>query len=276
LQESTPFYLPMREIFHDSPAVIEIYEKIANNVLIIVCRLITNRESDVEFMTKEKQAEIVYKNYVITVPMIFDMIALYGHDNKDLLQKIISTILKIEPKYLNDFKTAIKFVQSTFIKLKTQLGVVEKENRDLYEKYEDLSLYLMNIAVTLNITLELLPNEVKIYCSRDLHFEQSIANFYDNFIAQLYLNSREVDETAWFLTYINYARVEMINTFRNLLNRSILAIFNASEKNRIKIADEILSVFTESAGFHLFIADYIKLYPIENDLDVITQSGKKM
>ncbi|KAG5683773.1 hypothetical protein PVAND_013037 [Polypedilum vanderplanki] len=275
-QESTPFYIPLKEIYKDNDDLIELYEKICKNAITIVCRLILNRESEEEFMTKEKHAEILYQNYLISVPMIFDMIALYGYSNKNLIQKIINEVVKIEPKYQNDIKAGIKFIQSTFVTMKKQVLLIEEENRNLFEKYEDLCLYLMNIAVTLNILIELVPLDVKIYCSRELHLEQSITSLYDNLIPTLYKNSIALDSSAWFINFINYARVEMINTFRCLVNRGILALFNASEKTRNKIADEVLSIFTECAGFHTFIKDYTALYPIEMDLDVLQQSDKKI
>jgi activating signal cointegrator complex subunit 2 len=277
LQESTPFYIPLRKVTDDNEAVVELYEKVCRNALLIVCRLITNRESDKEFMSKEKQADIIYKNFVISIPMIFDMVALYGYNNKNLIQKIIDTLLKIEPRYSNDLKMGIKFIQSTFETMRKQLETTESENRELFEKYEDLSLYLMNIATTLNLVVDLVPNDVKAYCSRDLRLEQSIASLYDNFIPQLYQFSHSFDSEAWFLAYINYARVELIKCFRSLLNRGISAILNAgSDKNRQKFADGVLSTLTECAGYKIFIADYIRLFPIELDLDVIMQSGKNM
>lgn len=245
-------------------------------MLVIVCRLITNKESDSEFMSKEKQAEIIYSNFIITVPMVFDMVALYGHSNKPLMQKIVSTLLKIEPKYGNDFKAGVKFIQSSFDAMRSQLEMIEKENTELFVKYEDLSLYLMNVATTLNLIVDLLPNDIKAYCSRDLHLEQSIASFYDTFIPQLYQSSFYVDSGAWFLTYINYARVELINCFRNLLSRGISSILNAGEKARQKIADGVLATLVECAGYRAFIADYVRPYPIEMDLDVISQTGKNV
>lgn len=227
-------------------------------------------------MSKEKQAEIVYQNFVITVPMIFDMVTLYGYSNKSLMQKIVDTLLKIEPKYTNDFKMGIKFIQSTFEAMMSQLQAAEAENTELLTKYEDLSLYLMNVASTLNLIVDLAPNEIKAFCSRELHLEQSIASFYDNFIPQLYQSAFSFDTNAWFLIYINYSRVELINCFRNLLSRGISSILNAGEKNRHKLADEALSTLTECAGYHTFITDYVRPYPIEMDLDVITQSAKNV
>lgn len=227
-------------------------------------------------MSKEKQAEIIYQNFVISVPMIFDMVALYGYSNKSLLQKVVDTLLKIEPQYNNDFKMGIKFILGTFQTMTSQLETLEAENTDLFTKFEDLSLYLMNVATTLNLIVELVPNDIKAFCSRELHLEQAIANFYENFIPQLYQSSFYVDSSAWFLTFINYSRVELINCFRSLLSRGISGILNAGEKNRQKLADGVLSTLTECAGYNIFIVDYVRPYPIEVDLDIITQSGKNM
>lgn len=254
----------------------EIYELACRNALLIICRLITNRESDSEFMTKEKQAEIIYGEFVMSVPMIFDMLNLYGYSNKELMQKILDTLLKIEPKYSNDLKLGIKFIMSTFETMKKQLDAIESANCELFEKYEDLSLYLMNVATTLNLLIDLVPNDIKGYCTRDLHLEQSISNFYDNFIPLLHQYSLSVDDTAWFLSFINFSRVELINCFRNLVNRGILSILNAGEKNRKKYADAVLATLTECAGYKTFIADYAVLYPIDIDLDIVSQSSKNV
>lgn len=208
--------------------------------------------------------------------MLFDMLTLFGYSNKNLMQKIIDTILKIEPKYSNDLKMGIKFIQSTFESMKKQLEVIDAENCELFEKYEDLTMYLMNVTSTLNLMMALVPNDVKAYCSRELHLEQTVAVLYDNFIPLLYQYSSAVDSEAWFLTYINYSRIELINCFRTSINRGISSILNAGEKSRQKLADGVLSTFTECAGYRIFIADYVKLYPIEMDLDIIAQSGKNM
>lgn len=274
LQESTPFYIPLAKITGDNDDVAELYEKVCRNALVIVCRLITNRESESEFMSREKQADIIYKNFIVTMPMLFDMLTLYGYSNKNMIQKIIDTLLKIEPKYLTDMKVSIKFIQSTFETMRKQLEEVEAENTDLSQKYEDLVLYLMNVATTLNLIVELAPNDVKAFCSKDLRLEQSIAYIYDSFIPILYQYASLVDSGAWYLIYINYSRVELINCFRSLISRGTSAILNAGEKNRQKLADAVLSTLTETAGYKTFIADYVKLYPVEMDLDIITQSVK--
>lgn len=114
LQESTPFYIPISQIFSATPELLDTYNKISRNALVICLRLITNRESESEFMSKEKQAQILYDKFIISMPMIFDMIALYGFANKDMMQKFVDTLVKIEPKYVQDLKAGVKILENSF------------------------------------------------------------------------------------------------------------------------------------------------------------------
>lgn len=113
LQESTPFYIPLKQILNNDDHF-ELYNKICRNALVITLRLITNRESEDKFMSKEKQAQILYENFIISMPMIFDMIALYGFASKDLMQKFIDTLIRVEPKYVNDLKSGMKILENSF------------------------------------------------------------------------------------------------------------------------------------------------------------------
>lgn len=276
LQESTPFYIPLSDILEDGTVGKETYDAVCKNTLLIICRLITNRESDTEFMTKEKQAELIYGNFLVTIPMVFDLISLFGYSNKTLLQKIFDTLLAIEPRYQNDLKLGIKFILSTFDVMKQQIEAIEASNTDLFEKYEDLVLYLMNISSTLNLLIDLSPNEVKVYCTRDLHLELAVSNLYDNFVPKLFQYSQAVDQNAWFLLYIQYSRVELINCFRTLVSRDVSLILNSGEKNRQKFCDRLLGTLAECGGNLTFIRDYGLLHPIDVDLDIVVQSAKNV
>lgn len=46
LQEALPVYMPIQK-YTDQPDAIDLYKQIQRNVLVVVCRLVTNKESDV-------------------------------------------------------------------------------------------------------------------------------------------------------------------------------------------------------------------------------------
>jgi activating signal cointegrator complex subunit 2 len=270
LQEALPFYLPVKKLLSENGNALALYEKIYKNALRIVCRIITNRQSDEEILSKEKHAKIIYDNFAISIPMIFDLISIYGVSNKGLMKKFIDTLIQIEPNYVNDLKMGIKFiVDQSFKALQKRIDYIQ----DFYEEYEDISLYLMNIASTINILVDLIPDSIKDYCSKDLKLESAISNFYENFIPQFYLRSYEAYPDAYFLRYINYSRLELINCFRNLLNHGISLILNSTEKDCQKRVNFVLQIFIENAGFKIFIVDYVKLYPFDVDLDILEQFG---
>lgn len=60
-------------------------------------------------MTKEQLADILYDKFLITVPMIFDLLVVYGSENAQIVRRLLETVLKIQPKYRNDFERRPKF-----------------------------------------------------------------------------------------------------------------------------------------------------------------------
>lgn len=125
---------------------------------------------------------------------------------------------------MGDLQLGTRFIRSTFSTLQKQLE--NDDTEELLKKYEDLTLYLLNTIVTLNLLVEICPTEFKEFCSTDLKLEQTLASFYDNFVPVLYEKIYSIEPEAWFLVYLNYARVEIINGFRNLLSRNVENIFN--------------------------------------------------
>lgn len=227
-------------------------------------------------MSRETIGELLYTNYLVSVPLLFDIVALYGTRNHSLLKKIFDTVFKLQPNYLGDLKVGIKFIQKTFDTMQQQLEETQNETSELSSKYEDLALFLISSATTISLILDLVPVETKIVCTRELKLEQSIASFYDNFIPNLYKSACLVDPEFWFLNLVNFARIELINSFRCLLNRNIEIVLNGHQKTAESSADEFLSVLTECAGHRIFVADYKRSYPVECDLDILEQSCKKL
>lgn len=263
--------MPVQKLLQENPAAFDFYQLICNNALKVLCRLITSRESDDKFHETEKMSKIIYENYAITVPMIFDMLSLYGHSNKNLMKKFIDTTIKLESKYLQDLKLGLKFILDAFSKLQARLDEIDQSSQNLYDDYEDAALYLINITTTLRLLLELLPlDKMKI---KDLQIESRISGFYDLFIPNLYGRSYEVDPNSNFLCYINFARVELISCFHNFVTDAIANVLNSSDAKRQKCVDEAFHILIENAGYKTFIQDYVLSHPIDADLDVLTQFG---
>jgi hypothetical protein len=97
--------------------------------LTILCRLITNKESDKEWITRQHLADLLYNKFLISIPMVFDMLVAYGRENHLVLGKFLEALFKIEPKYMNDLKLALQFVQQViFFKIHIYLSLFIHES----------------------------------------------------------------------------------------------------------------------------------------------------
>lgn len=105
LQEAPPFYA--LENFPSEPGMIEALEELRYNVLMVFARLATNKESSTEYMNRPFLGNLLYDNYIFTIPIIFDLCQLYGRENAKVIEKIISSIFTLQPMYNDDLKKSV-------------------------------------------------------------------------------------------------------------------------------------------------------------------------
>lgn len=162
-------------------------------------------------MTKEQLGDILYDKYLITVPMIFDLIAIYGHENANILRRLIETILKIQPKYRNDLKDGLNFLATTFNTIQ------EKVNENNPDTYEDLVIYILDCSYTIHTLIVVLPDTIEI--CRDVQMEQKVTAFYDEAIPFLYKNITYINPNL--LKELNRARLLLIKFFRCFIDKCL-------------------------------------------------------
>ena len=165
LQRATPFYIDMSTFpMH----IVEKYDQLLVLVLRILCRVITNKEAADAWITKEHLRELIYGNYLLSVPMLFDLLVAVGDataQNAAMLKRIFETLLQIEPNYKQDLQAALSYVPVTFRTIQTQTenegcegagGGADLEN-DLETPYDDVARYCLDCAYSLSVLLEVCP-----------------------------------------------------------------------------------------------------------------------
>jgi hypothetical protein len=90
---------------------------------------------------------------------------------------------------------------------------------------EDLSLYLLDIAVTLAMLVELCPCVRSIFI--EIKMATSISSVYENVIPPLYKNIYAKDSADRSLQHLNFARKELLLTYHAILNLNIENILAA-------------------------------------------------
>uniref|UniRef100_A0A336KQ35 CSON012834 protein n=1 Tax=Culicoides sonorensis TaxID=179676 RepID=A0A336KQ35_CULSO len=276
LQEATPCYSPITALT-SKESVLKLYGAVLKNVVTVICRLVTVKESDTEWISKDSLGEMLYTNYLISIPMIFDLLIALGQENQKVLNKIITQLLKIQPKYHNDLRNGIDYIQASIKSVEDQAQtMIQKEidgNQPDSHGLEMLALYGLDCIMTLSILLETFPETKEI--SNSLGLGLTLTQFYENCIPLMYKMVCENDKNEITLNYLSKIRIEILNTFHGIVNHYLEALLNSEScgTEALELSELIITILEESLDNSTFVIDYQKIYPIENDLDVIRQAN---
>lgn len=230
-----------------------------------------------EWMSKDYLAKLIYTKYLISIPMLFDLLTIYGRTNGEILGKIIETVMEIEPKYLIDLEKSMKFIVKTFTSVQEQLG--KGTTRENVQLLNDLCLHILDCAMTNSILLDVYPESRDICVA--IKMEEAITNVYDNFIPSLYRGIYMYNEKSPYLNLINRARVELLFGFRCIVNAFIEKILDRKQYTKkssgnLDLVEALLSIYTLCLSDNVFVTDYQKHYPIEIDIEILRQACPKM
>lgn len=113
LQEAPPFYA--LEYFPNFPEMLELLQTLQRYVLMAFTRFVTNKEDPKEHMSRPFLGNLLYENYIFTVPIIFDLCQLYGRENAKIMKKILNCLFTLEPQYNNDLKKTVpRLIEVTY------------------------------------------------------------------------------------------------------------------------------------------------------------------
>jgi len=170
LQRANPYY----RVDMDASASSELinakllYGQLLNHVIRLIMRLLTEMESDTEWIEPEHHSSLLYTNYLISVPLLCDLVIAVGdadEQNLKVLEQIFKTVMHIQPNYMNDLKEGLAFYENAFLSMQIQ---VENEgcegagggallDPDADTPYDDVVLFALDCAYTLRLFLQLCP-----------------------------------------------------------------------------------------------------------------------
>lgn len=218
LQNSNPCYIPTNELYSQDTdgSAKDLYYRILQSVLIILHRLTINRESESVYMTEDDLAETLYKNYLITIPMLYDILVTYGTGNENLpvLQKLFSRIFKLQPKYKYDLLVSLKFIRSNCLQ-----GVereIESSSKSLI-KLTDLILFCLDSICNLRMLIDVVP-AIAVELFLGIELEQELTEFYDNIVPVFYKNVSVFEGHDEAIDLLKRTRVEILKCFRGIVN----------------------------------------------------------
>ncbi|EDV45672.1 activating signal cointegrator 1 complex subunit 2 [Drosophila erecta] len=271
LQRANPYYRqpdasPDKELEQAN----RLYGQLLDLVVRLIMRLCTGEESDSEWISPQQHSSLLYSNYLISVPMLFDLLICVGDaepTNVELLRQIFHKVLNLQPEYRKDLKEALIFYESAFLSMQIQ---VENEgcegagggaplDADLETPYDDVVLYAMDSAYTLRLLLLLCPELLETI--EQLRLAQSIANFYDMTVPMLYKNIYMVNPGAQSLRWLNETRQQFLVVIRRVICLQM-------EAGR---GQQLVEVMQECLSAQAFVVDYQRQYPLEHDMAMLVK-----
>lgn len=214
LQNSNPCYMSPDELYRADESAGHLYHRILRTVLLILHRLTMDRESETEFMAEESLAETLYTNYIITVPMLFDILVTYGKDNLGVLQILFGRIFQLQPKYKYDLMASLEYIQREC--LQSVQREIESSSKSLVE-LNDLILFCLDSISILRMIVEVSP-KIAVDAFLKLELEQDMTQFYDTIVPLLYKNVVVFEGHEGAIENLKMIRVEILICFRGIVN----------------------------------------------------------
>ncbi|XP_073828498.1 activating signal cointegrator 1 complex subunit 2-like [Musca autumnalis] len=278
LQKATPFYI---SVFTQLPPseIQDQYEEILNLILRIICRILSPKESNESWIRKEDLKNLIYENYLVSIPMLFDLLVAVGNatrENTELLKRIFDNLLLLQPNYKKDLQHALSYFRVAFRSIHTQTenegfegagGGLPDESCDT--PFDDVVLYTLDCAFTLSVLLDVCPAAKAICC--EIKLPQAIANFYDNTVPFLYKNIYVINEQSKSLLWINHARLQFLKAFRSIAYSYVETVLAKPEAGLLA-SEDFIGLMTECLSEQTFVVDYERHYPLSFDVEILKQA----
>lgn len=265
LQEALPCTTSLTSLPVDC-RVKDLYQQVLDLELKVIFRLATDRESDTHWIRADHHAKLVYDNFLLTVPIVFDVLITYGRSNGTLLGQLVARIFATNDRLHDDLKEALAFLKQSFASVQDRLNTNATSDTEL----ADLAAYTLDCASTVALLLEV-AGKVAIQAAVDVQLDHSLTSFYDLTLPALYKQIYSVNPSARSLIALNRARIELLASYRTIINSYLDAILNEPSEC-ILSAEYVLAMLQEALSDPVFVVDYKRLYPVFNDIDIVQQA----
>ncbi|XP_065285979.1 activating signal cointegrator 1 complex subunit 2 [Dermacentor albipictus] len=275
-------------------------ERVHKLVFRAYLRLSTNKESKVNFIDKEKFAELIYENFIFDIPKIFDICVMFERANHDLVCRMVEHIMNCQPKYSSDlkdiedtmlmaFERAEQSIQSQddsdFEAMPRRLDEGKAEFSELclmpFWKLLERITYTVDIAAALATFLNVYPTAAKIFTLENVgprlarFFDATFPVLKEELVRRNGLKSFE-PVFSMIKKRLSYAKLCVLKVFRSLLQQSCLQplIEIGQEKQsgkEIPYIESFFEVICDCLTEKHFIVSYQQRYPVEEDIGMFEQ-----
>ncbi|XP_040573940.1 activating signal cointegrator 1 complex subunit 2 [Lepeophtheirus salmonis] len=218
-----------------------ILDKLYRRVFLVFLRLSTHKEKP--FKSTDEFGKVIYNNYLISVPQIFDLCNLFSQGNSSLIKDMMENIFKHQPKYLsNDLPIAV--------------GLMYK-----YIGNDVDVANLLDIFKTVYNFLCVFPKGAKVFYERGFHLKAS-----EIYSQSLHKNSTQTAKKARHFLINSVHLIIEINLLRGASPSSSMDSNNKSTSELFHEYQDLLLHFVSEENF---IVDYDTRFPVSEDLKLL-------
>ena len=147
--------------FHDKYAVYpdeEIHDhitQVCSYSFHVFLRMSTRKETLNDYMSIEFFSEMIYNNFLLDIPKIFDICSIFYDGNQKLLAKMIENLFSSQPKYFDDLKLCSKSIMESVSTLSIKIEEYLQSRQSLAtNEFEDLIMYATDLILSLTSLIE--------------------------------------------------------------------------------------------------------------------------
>lgn len=171
-----------------------------------------------EWITRQHLAELLYSKFLISIPMVLDVLVAFGPTNATVIRRWAETIFKLEPKYRTDLAEALKVVANTFDVIKSNV------NKNEGKTFDDLALFSLDCAFTVRSLVVVLPEMIEM--CEEMRIGRKATEFYDEVLPLLYRSIAVINRDAKSLKHLDSARIELLEFFREMVRMHLEIVLN--------------------------------------------------
>lgn len=174
-------------------------------------------------MGRKQLAELLYGKYLITIPILFDLLSAYGRSNRDILRHLINTLFSIEPSYQRDLTESLRYLVTSLETTRASIGESDPST------FDDLAIFIMDCGHTISTLLATLSDSDAVHqICRDTRLAQHVTRFYDDDIPNLVKTIELIAPLSDSLRLLKWARYELLRFFRYLIEKRLTDVMQST------------------------------------------------
>ena len=252
----------------------------------VIVRMSTYKENNRDYMTPEYFGQAVYDNFLFDMPRILDFCSLYYQGNEKLVEKVLASLFKHQPKYLDDLKSVSISVMEAFSAVTQKVvdflaSISRQEIGSGTSEFEDLVIYAVDLSYSMAALFQAHPQ-----CSRyfgghsdDLEFTVQLAAFYHQALHQIHdqlcddldLGNVESVQAESLLSRILLAKSKVLLIVRTTVMSCILTPLIENSISANAGDEDFLHLYTGYLSEPSFFTDYLAMFPLDDDIEVFKQ-----